>query len=366
VLSFKGENRIAQTTFPALALTEGRLINAMALSGDGAVVLLVTVNANETAAVLAAFLEPGMAAKWETRHGRLYQDLGRHGDFRVVHTICEMGAIGPAAAIARVTRAIDDWSADVVMGVGIAFGAKPSDQKFGDVLVASNIQPYEPQRVGAKGHLVLRSDRISASTAWLNRLRQVNQGQLPSGGLKSGSLRAWPRVDFGLMLSGEKLVDDLDCREALQQAAQGQAKGGEMEGAGIHAAAVDSNTPWLIVKAISDWADGSKAGATPEQKAEAETMQRLAAANAALVARAALTLEPSPGQTESAQAATLCEHRHDPDYASYDAASRNFVGPHAVATQLEKNALENAAGLGRSWWGCRPIDRHPSCRSQAC
>jgi hypothetical protein len=133
VLSFKGESRVAQTSFPALALTEGRLIQALAIPGDGAVVLLVTVNANESAAVLAAFVEPGTLPRLEVRQGRSYQDLGRHGDFRVVHTICEMGAIGPGAAIVCVKDAIGDWSPEVVIGVGIAFGAKPDGQKLGDV-----------------------------------------------------------------------------------------------------------------------------------------------------------------------------------------------------------------------------------------
>lgn len=332
VLSFKGESRVAQTSFPALALTEGRFVNAMAIPGDGAVVLLVTVNANESAAVLAAFVAPGSSPRLETRHGRSYQDLGRHGDFRVVHTICEMGSVGPGAALVRVSRAIDDWSPEVVIGVGIAFGADPAEQKFGDVLIAKQIESYEPQRVGDKGKLVLRGDRVTASTNWLSRLRQVNEGQRHAASVKTSRPPAWPRVQFGLMLSGEKLVDNVDYLEALQQAAQGQAKGGEMEGAGIYAAAADSKTDWMIVKGISDWADGSKAGATSEQKAHAEAMQRLAAANAVRVVRAALTLESLPGQTEQPDEPSLLEHRHDPEYASCEAAKRNFVGPRAVAT----------------------------------
>jgi nucleoside phosphorylase/uncharacterized protein YjbI with pentapeptide repeats len=342
VLSFKGESRMAQTSFPALALTEGRFVNAMAIPGDGAVVLLVTVNANESAAVLAAFVAPGSSPKLETRGGRSYQDLGRHGDFRVVHTICEMGSVGPGAALVRVSRAIDDWSPEVVIGVGIAFGADPAEQKFGDVLIAKQIESYEPQRAGAKGKLVLRGDRVTASTNWLSRLRQVNEGHRHAGSGNTHRPTAWPRVQFGLMLSGEKLVDNLDYREALQQAAQGQAKGGEMEGAGIYAAAADTKTDWMIVKGISDWADGSKAGATPEQKEHAEAMQRLAAANAVRVVWAALTLEPLPGQTEQPDEPSLSEHRHDPEYASYEAAKRHFVGPRAVATHLEKNALDSA------------------------
>ena len=341
VLSFKGESRLAQTSFPALALTEGRLLNAMALPNDGVVVVLVTVNSNESEAVLGAFVAPGAVPKLTQRNNRSYQDLGRHGDFRVIHTICEMGAVGPGAALIRVTRAIDDWKPAVVIGVGIAFGAKPDEQKFGDVLVAKQIESYEAQRVGAKGKVVLRGDRVTASAVWLNRLRQVNEGQRHAGRTKPRTADAWPEVHFGLILSGEKLVDDLDFRDSLQSLAKDQAKGGEMEGSGIYAAAAEGNTHWMLVKAISDWADGSKAGSTPAQKLEAEAVQRQAAANAARFVWSALTLQTWPGQHSSSQEPALNEHCGDPEYGSYEASKRNFINPRGLPTALAKNSLED-------------------------
>jgi nucleoside phosphorylase len=340
-LSFKGESRMAQTVYHAMNETQAHYVKPRAVSFGSAVVLLVTVNANESAAVLAAFVAPGVLPKPVDRQGRTYQELGRHGDFRVVHTTCEMGSVGPGAALIRVTRAIDDWRPEVVIGVGIAFGVDPVQQKFGDVLIAKKIESYELQRVGAKGKL-LRGDRVTASTRWLNRFRLLNEGQCHAGSGEKSRLAAWPRVQFDLMLSGEKLVDDLDYRESLQQAAQNQAIGGEMEGAGIYAAAADTKTDWMIVKGISDWADGSKAGATPEQKAEAEAMQRLAAANAARVVRAALTSEPLPGQTETPPDLAFDDHRHETEYPNYEATKGKFTRPRAMATQFEKNALDSA------------------------
>ena len=57
-----------------------------------------------------------------------------------------------------------------------------------------------------------------------------------------------------------------------------KAVGGEMEGAGVYAAASRENTAWVVVKAICDWGDGKKS----------KDYQELAARNAAAVIRAML------------------------------------------------------------------------------
>ena len=77
--------------------------------------------------------------------------------------------------------------------------------------------------------------------------------------LKSAEL-LWEgaRVRFGLVLSGEKLVDNLDFRQQLKGFAS-EAIGGEMEGAGLYVACQDKKVDWMLVKGICDWADGHKA-----------------------------------------------------------------------------------------------------------
>ena len=64
-------------------------------------------------------------------------------------------------------------------------------------------------------------------------------------------------VDFGLLLSGEKLVDNHDYREQLKRLAP-EATGGEMEGAGLYVARQDAKVDWIVIKAICDRADGHK------------------------------------------------------------------------------------------------------------
>jgi nucleoside phosphorylase len=65
------------------------------------------------------------------------------------------------------------------------------------------------------------------------------------------------KVHFGLILTGEKLVDNIDFRNQLGQF-EPEAVGGEMEGAGLYVACQDKKVDWILVKAICDWADGRK------------------------------------------------------------------------------------------------------------
>lgn len=61
-----------------------------------------------------------------------------------------MGVSGEGSSIITCNNAFSDWSCikGVIM-VGIAFGMY-DDQKFGNILVADKIYPYENQRVGDK------------------------------------------------------------------------------------------------------------------------------------------------------------------------------------------------------------------------
>lgn len=65
------------------------------------------------------------------------------------------------------------------------------------------------------------------------------------------------KVFQGLLLSGEKLIDNRVFRDRLAKAFP-TAVGGEMEGAGAYAAAGEKGREMILVKAVCDWADGHK------------------------------------------------------------------------------------------------------------
>src|SRR5271167_2742411 len=64
-------------------------------------------------------------------------------------------------------------------------------------------------------------------------------------------------VRSGVILSGEKLIDNIDYRDQLLKL-ETDAIGSEMEGSGLYVSSHDHKVDWIIVKAICDWADGDK------------------------------------------------------------------------------------------------------------
>jgi len=224
-------------------------------------VLLVTVTEVETRAVLAV-AERTTSRRCEPlyiRH-KTYYDLGTIGGARVFLVRSEMGPGGPGGSQATVQAGIDALSPSSVVMVGIAFGVNPEKQRIGDILISHQLQEYELQRVSTdpEGELSIipRGERVGASTRLLDRFRD-------------GAL-FWKeaRTHFGLILSGQKIVDNVQFRNGLVRHWP-EAIGGEMEGAGVYAAVQNWKRDWILIKAICDWADGRKGENKEQQQEEA-------------------------------------------------------------------------------------------------
>jgi formylglycine-generating enzyme required for sulfatase activity/nucleoside phosphorylase len=237
-------------------------------------VLIVTATPVESKAVMAAFEAlTGQRNQQVSTDGRVYRDLGEAGGTRVFLALTEMGSGGLGASQQAVHKGIDALRPGAVLLVGIAFGADDKKQRIGDILVSQQLQLYELQRV-SPDRLISRGDKPHASPRLIDYFRHAalewDESMAP--------------VDFGLLLSGEKLVDDLDYRKQLQQFGP-EAIGGEMEGAGLYVACQDAKVDWIVIKAICDWADGHK-------KRNKTARQQLAAGNAAAFVAHALQQAP--------------------------------------------------------------------------
>lgn len=203
--------------------------------------------------------------------------LGTHGAMKIMHVICEMGAGGIGAAQQRTIDAISHCHPAAVIAVGIAFGTDETKQQIGDVLIATQIQDYELARLNENGSIIPRGAVASASDPLLNRLRNTNE-------IEKRNNNGWPHVRFGLVLSGQKLIDNLDFRESLKSLFP-QAIGGEMESIGVCTSAAAAKVDWIVIKGICDWGHNKN----NEQK---EAWQRLAARNAVIVLKAAIDSGP--------------------------------------------------------------------------
>lgn len=234
-------------------------------------VLIVTVTKIETNAVLEAFGVVRQGAQ-HSIDGRVYFDLGAVNGARVNMTRCEMGAGGLGASQQAIGKAIAALSPAAVIMVGIAFGVNDEKQNIGDVLVTEQLRPYDLQRVGTSDDqtvkVILRDDKPHASP-WLLNL------------LKSSEV-TWKgaTLQFGTVLTGAKLVDNLDYRDMLRTF-EPEAIGGEMEGTGLYVACHERKVDWVLVKAICDFADGQKSK-------DKTNRQTIAAKNAAAFVRHAL------------------------------------------------------------------------------
>jgi nucleoside phosphorylase len=213
-------------------------------------IVLLTATDIELNAVLDQLkLYPGRKEKFKIFEGPETYYVGRFGAFKAIATKCRMGAISEGSVILATEQAQRIWKPKAIIMVGIAFGKDAKKQKIGDVLVASQIISYEPQRVGEP--VQHRGSIPSSNTTLLNRFENVHDWEFPSVDGSPCNLQIGP------ILSGEKLIDDPEFKSALLKQFP-QAIGGEMEGAGLCAASGRVGIAWILVKSICDWADGTK------------------------------------------------------------------------------------------------------------
>lgn len=220
---------------------------------DGVDIVLLTATDIELNAVLDG-LEPYPRRRevFKIFEGPETYYIGKFGAFPSVVTKCRMGAISEGSVILATEQAQRIWKPKAIIMVGIAFGKDAKKQKIGDVLVASQVISYEPQRIGEP--VEHRGSIPPSNPTLLNRFENVHNWSFPSADGSPCGLRVGP------ILSGEKLIDDPEFKAALFQQFP-QAIGGEMEGAGLCAASGRVGVPWILVKSICDWADGKKSSA---------------------------------------------------------------------------------------------------------
>ncbi len=237
-------------------------------------VVLVTVNKYETRAVLDAFeAATGAEAAAVSIGERVYRNLGTLNGTTVYHAISEMGSGSPGGMQQTVDRAIRSLGPNAVIALGIAFGVDETQQSIGEILLSKQLRLYELQRVGKQRKIVVRGARPDAAPRLVNHFR----------GFADAKWNGAP-VTSGVLLTGEKLVDNIDYRKQLQ-ALEFEAIGGEMEGAGLYVSGYDHKVDWIVVKAICDFADGNKG-------VDKTARQKLAAKNAAEFVVQALRYAP--------------------------------------------------------------------------
>jgi len=217
-------------------------------------ILLISVNEAEREGILKYLLPvPSKNAIIKFVHSKVNYRIGRLGCHLIAHVESGMGSVEQSASLTTVLNAIDTVKPKLVIMVGVAFGINKKKQKIGDVLVSKRIINYEISRVNSRD----KSDTPRGSTP--------NSGKLLFNVFSTAldwshyvNRRQKSRILVGDVLSGEKLIDDLEFCEKLKNLFP-KAIGGEMEGTGLSSACMDKDiSEWIIIKGICDWADGKK------------------------------------------------------------------------------------------------------------
>ena len=240
--------------------------------------LLVTVTAIEAKAVADCFDPKGHGRKLDDAR-QPYRWLGQRGNYHLFTVTSPQMGSDTAQNLAH--GAFDELDPGFLIAVGIAFGAGKPGQMMGHVLVSDFVQGYDIARLEPNLDITYRQRPVPASVMLVHQfvdLKQHGCGRQWGG--------HWPMIHVGTLLSGGKLIDNIDYRNSLLKQWP-DAIGGEMEGIGIASAANFSaiKREWIIVKGICDWADGNK------HTTHKNLHQRVAAWNAALCVRAVFDLD---------------------------------------------------------------------------
>ena len=176
--------------------------------------------------------------------------IGKFGKYAVALVQTgSMGSMSSTGSIITVKTALENMKSKIVIMIGIAFGVDESKQNIGDVLISETIIPYNLKRVGEDG-IIPRGVEEQASSLLIGRFKSITTWE----NLLENNNKA--KKIIAKILSGEELIDNKSRRDELL-IDYPEAKGGEMEGAGV-AAACKNRVEWIIAKGICDFADGQK------------------------------------------------------------------------------------------------------------
>ncbi len=212
-------------------------------------ILLFVATKSEEEALLEAARDRGVRV--EARDGPLgaFYWFGEVGPNRVVAVRTAMGPLGFRGSGARAVHYVAATQATGIVSVGMAFGCYPEGQALGDVLVGTQLVPYDNRDVRADdtGTPVVGYERVRRRRAKKSLVRMMERGA-----------HGWERVHFGALLSGAARIHCAAYRDHLRDAVPQRGErivGGEMEGVGLLAASDPEDPNWIVVKGICDFAD---------------------------------------------------------------------------------------------------------------
>jgi nucleoside phosphorylase len=187
--------------------------------------------------------------------------------------VLSLPGMGNVEAAIATSQAITVWNPSQIIVTGIAGGIRKGNDRFlGDVIVGEQIVGYELGKV-TSGSVERRFQVVRPAFQLLEAARNLPPERwafstmIPRPDDTSG--RVVPKVHFGVVASGEKVIADVALITELKST-WSRLIGVEMEGFGSALAAYEADTipGMLMVRGICDWADSSKNDAWQEYAAD--------------------------------------------------------------------------------------------------
>ncbi|KAL9978772.1 hypothetical protein ACROYT_G016328 [Oculina patagonica] len=212
-------------------------------------ILLLTVKDCEFLSCLS-FLN-GFFRSYHDKLGKVY--FSKIGDERMLLKIalikCDKGSTGPGGSTVVVKNAVEVLGPKAVFCVGFYAGLNREKVRLGDVVVSAKLITYAATKVLEDG-IQERGVRVPVTERIAKLIRGIADGwEAP---LKDPEKLKVNVHRDGVFLSGPELVDNSDRRKELVNRFP-EAIAIEMEGE-----AHDVEVPWIIIKGVSDFADGKK------------------------------------------------------------------------------------------------------------
>lgn len=180
-----------------------------------------------------------------------FGDMGEVGDTKLKVALfkCSEGATGPRGALLAVKNAVTKLRPKAVFCVGYCGALHRDKTKLGDVIVSAKLTTYTDRTENPCGFSVLVGNDIGgligfAGCAWKAPLKNPEE---------RGSVKVYSDGEF---LSGPEEIDSEERRRELVHRYP-NAIGIEMDGQGVFSAAYDLKMEWVVIKGVSNYADGT-------------------------------------------------------------------------------------------------------------
>lgn len=162
-------------------------------------------------------------------------------------TVVVQSGIGKVNAAVCTQILVDDFQAEVVINTGIA-GSLNNDINIGDIVVSTDLVHHDMNAVafGYKKGQIPQMEQFSFQSDEALRRLAVEACQEVNPDIQ---------VFEGIIASGDQFVADQAVKDFIVEEFGAYAV--EMEGAAIAQAASLNHVPFLVIRAISDKADGS-------------------------------------------------------------------------------------------------------------